>query len=241
MNNTCRSCKNVWNDINYNKYCPKCNSDDLQRSLFSDTKTYKETALKVPKPSESVMQLADKFVKNKRTVGIFARGRKCYGRNLPPKFYKKLIKTLRYMDYDVIWLGEKQSVIPCPVKDVIDFSRMEESKNLELLLAIVSKLCFTIQFWTASTRFSSMTETPWILFESPDQICGRGQEGIRIALTTDDNKKKIVLAHYLNVVNDLDLAIETVKRSIFEINNNNWETIVGMVDNKEIIQGMLKK
>jgi hypothetical protein len=41
----------------------------------------------------------------------------------------------------------------------------------------MTNLQFTIQFWTASTRLASMMGVPWILFESPDQIAGNGQEG----------------------------------------------------------------
>jgi hypothetical protein len=77
---------------------------------------------------------------------------------------------------------------------------MPESRDLELVLAIISHLKFTVQFWTASTRLASAMKVPWLLFESPNQIVGNGQEGIRIALTTDEDKKKLVLSNYFNVL-----------------------------------------
>ena len=108
-------------------------------------------------------------------------------------------------------------------------------------LAIISNLEFTVQFWTASTRLASMMGTPWILFESPDQIVGNGQEGKRIALTTDDNKKKLVLAHYFNVYENHDMALQILDKAINEIKNDNWNDIVGMVNEDKIVEGMLKK
>jgi hypothetical protein len=175
------------------------------------------------------------------SVGIFARGRKIYGRNLSSEFYVKLISTLEEMGYNPIWLGEKQSVQPCPVDHIVDFSRMEESRDLELTLAIMTNLQFTIQFWTASTRLASMMGVPWILFESPDQIAGNGQEGKRIALTTDYNKKKLVLAHYFSVVENHELALDVLKKAIKEMNEDNWEDILGLVEDQGIVSEMVQK
>ena len=187
------------------------------------------------------MQVAAKNYLKPNSVGIFARGRACYGRNLRPEFYVKLIDDLEKQGYSPIWLGEKQSVLPCPVDHIVDFSRLQESRNLELTLAIISQLKFTIQFWTASTRFASMMDTPWILFESPDQIVGHGQEGKRIALTTDNNKKKLILSQYHTVMENEDEAILVVNKAIDEINNDNWNDIIGLVDQPEIIKMMLLK
>ena len=86
----------------------------------------------------------------------------------------------------------------CPISQILaDYLKL---RDLELTLAIISQLSFTVQFWTASTRFASAMGTPWLLFESPDQICGNGQEGKRIALTSDPNKKKLVVSQFFNVL-----------------------------------------
>ena len=143
--------------------------------------------------------------------------------------------------YNPIWIGEKQSVMPCPVSHITDFSRMAESKDLELTLAIISQLEFTIQFWTASTRLASMVDTPWILFESPDQIVGRGQEGRRIALTTDSDKRKLVLSNFHTVVENEDKALEIVDKSIEEMKQKNWDDVIGLVDNIDVVKIMLEK
>ena len=123
----------------------------------------------------------------------------------------------------------------------MDFSSLAEARDLELTLAIISKLEFTIQFWTASTRLASMVGTPWILFESPEQIVGNGQEGMRIALTTDFNKKKLVLAQYKNLIEKEERAFFYVKQAIEEMKQDNWEDILGPVENYEVTKMMLQK
>lgn len=244
LGNTCRSCKHFWGEDGRVEVCAKCGGSDIERSLFGDIPNRRQEAVEVPRPKWAVVEQLKKDhpdLIRPNMVGIFARGRACYGRNLPPEFYTKLIRHLRLMNYEPIWLGEKQSVQPCPDPTVSDWSRMPESRDLEKTLAIISRCEFTIQFWTASTRLASMVGTPWILFESPDQIVGRGQEGMRIALTTEENKKKLVLAHYLNVLDDHDGTIKLVDRAVKEIHKNNWKDIVGMVENAEIVESMLTK
>jgi hypothetical protein len=88
---------------------------------------------------------------------------------------------------------------------------------------------------------ASLVGTPWILFESPDQLAGGGQEGIRIALTTDWDKKKIVLANYNDVLANQELALGLVQKSVEEIRNKDFSTIVGMVENKETVDEWMKK
>lgn len=237
MSVTCNNCKLVWGDAHFNKYCPTCKGEDIQQSIYGDVEAARKTVCRIPKPSQEKIKLAEKYTKE-NTVGIFARGRKCYGRNLTPEFYVTLISTFKEMGYNVIWLGEKQSTQPCPVNDVLDFSRMEESRDLELTLAIISKLKFTIQFWTASTRLASLVDTPWILFESPDQILANGQEGYRISLTTF-GRRKIVYSDFLNVYNDIPASIDVVKQAIGEINNNNWQDMIGLVGNEIAVKAMI--
>lgn len=235
---TCKDCNNCWSEES--SVCPKCNSSKIEYGLFSNIPFHKKFAIHVPRPCIRSQTKAKEYLKE-NSVGIFARGRACYGRNLRPEFYIKLISDLKNKGYNPIWLGEKQSVIPCPVEGILDFSRMPESRDLELTLSIISQLKFTIQFWTASTRLASMMDVPWILFESPDQIVGAGQEGKRIALTTNENKKKIILSQYCNVVENEDKALLLVDSAIEEINNNNWEDIIGMVEEPEVVKMMLLK
>lgn len=240
LGNTCFNCKNFWGETGHNLECPKCHSKNIDHGILNDVKKHKQFAVPIPAPKPKVFAQARKYLKP-NSVGIFARNRMCYGRNLPSEFYELLIKQLENQGYNPIWLGEKQSVLPCPVQHIIDFSRLPESKDLELTLAIIGQLKFTIQFWTASTRFASMMGVPWILFESPEQIVGIGQEGIRIALTTDDNRKKLVLSEYWNTVNDQSAALELVDQAIQEINQDNWNNIVGLVDDPSLVMSMLEK
>lgn len=241
LGHRCYDCDHYFMSHEYlNPKCPKCKSSNLSKPLFSDVQRHKKTALPLPEPSLKMIAEAKKYLKP-NSVGIFARGRTRYGRNLQPEFYVKLISLLEYMGYNPIWLGEKCSVLPCPVDHITDFSRLPESQNLELTLAIVKQLKFTIQFWTASTRLASMVKTPWILFESPDQLAGQGQEGIRIALTTDWDKKKIVLANYNDVFENHETALGLVQKSIEDIQSHDFSTIVGMVENDKTVNEWLSK
>lgn len=240
LGNTCRDCKNFFDDEDENCVCSKCKSSNIERSLLADIPYHKKFAIKIPRPSMSMLKKAEAYLKP-NSVGIFARGRVAYGRNLGPEFYVKLIKNLEDKGYNPIWLGEKQSVLPCPVDHIIDFSRLPEARNLELTLAIVSQLKFTVQFWTASTRLASMMDVPWILVESPDQIAGNGQEGKRIALTTDFNKKKILVCHYHSFKENEEKALNLVNQAIDEVNQDNWDDIIGLVDQPEFIKMLLSK
>lgn len=239
ITNRCYVCNKIWSGCQLEP-CPYCNSQNIKYGYFSNVPYHRLSALQIPRPSIKKLEEAKLYLK-KNPVGIFARARKMYGRNLPAQFYVKLISYLEKNGYSPIWLGEKQSTLPCPVDHIVDFSRMPESRDLELTLAIISNLKFTVQFWTASTRLASMMNVPWILFESPDQIVGVGQEGKRIGLTTDYNKKKLVLSHYCNVLEDHDQAINVLDRAIGEIKNNNWQEIIGMIENPETVELMLKK
>ena len=87
--NTCNDCKLFWGGTDYVEKC-KCGSENLTRSLFGDVPYWKNKAVRIPPPSEEKLVEADKYLKP-NSVGIFARGRKCYGRNLQPEFYKNLI------------------------------------------------------------------------------------------------------------------------------------------------------
>ena len=235
--NFCRTCGMFWHEWRKRSgECPKCKSTVIIRSMFTDIESYRKSACRLPRPSQKLLDWAAGLVKP-NTVGVFARNRKTYGRNLPPDFYVKLIQLLESLGYEVIWLGEAQSTQPCPLPHILDFSRMPESQELERTLAIVCNLSFTIQFWTASSRLSGMMGVPFLLFESPEQIypsysglCG-AQEGRRLDLTSF-GPKKVVLAHYMNAVENLDKTIEVAKQAIQEMQVGNYNDVFGMVQDE---------
>lgn len=240
----CSTCGNFWSEWRHNVgKCPRCKGTMIIESLFSNPKYHKTKAVRIPAPSKELQDWAGKLVGDKPVVGLFARGRKTYGRNLEPEFYVSLIQLLEQMGYGVVWLGEKQSTQACPVPHVLDFSRLPESRDLEKTLAIVSKCSFTIQFWTASTRLSGMLGVPFILFESPEQIYCTGlspaQEGKRLELASF-GPKKLVIAHYINVVEDTPKALSLVQRAVREIQDGDYEDIIGMVEQRESIENMQK-
>lgn len=237
VGNTCKRCGHLWGDTNEVQRCPQCESIDVVKALFADIRYWKPKMTPIPKPSMEKMEEAEKYLKipeGTRPVGVVARNRITYGRNLQPEFYVKLIHKLESMSYTPVWLGEKQSTLACPLPHITDFSRMPESRDLELTLAIIAKLEFTVQFWTASTRLAALVGTPFLIFESPDQLFGQGQEAFRLALTTT-GKKKLVLSHFLNVYNNNDAAIDLLGKSIKEIESGNWEDVIGMVDERDVV------
>lgn len=236
----CFNCRLFYNTVYldglYEKNtCPQCNSDNILNPILGDVAYWKPRAVRIPSPNDNKLKEVGKYL-GKNPVAIFARGRKCYGRNLQPEFYVGLIKLLRDMNYDPIWLGEKVSTIPCPVDDVLDFSRMEESKDLESTFAIIKQCKFTVQFWTASSRLAGLMGVPYLLFESPDQIWGRGQEGIRRNLC-DFGPRKLSINHYLNVYQNNEKALDIVKKCIQDIEIGNYEDHIGLVD-EEVVARM---
>lgn len=240
VGNICRTCGHFWGDIKRIEECCKCNSTDVVRSIFGDTDFYKKHAVRIPVPSEDKIAKAKEYL-GPNPVGIFARNRSTYGRNLDIEFYSLLIKRLEKMGHTPIWLGEKQSTYPCPEKHIIDMSRREEAKDLELTLAIISKLEFTVQFWTASTRLAAVMGVPYLLFESPEQVWGdTGQEGYRINLSTFGSRK-ICISHFLNVQENHAAGIDLVQRCIREMKEDNYKDVVGMVDNSKMVKIMQKK
>lgn len=244
MNNCLQEkCNHIWKhtwdkNINGVLRCPSCGSLEVERCLFANIARFKKMGVLIPDPSEAKMTIAKSYL-GPRPVGVVARNRKTYGRNLPVEFYSKLLDELKGMGYTPIWLGEKQTTLECPHKDVIDISRSPEAQDLEFTLALVKQMEFTIQFWTASTRLAAITGTPYLVFESPDQLYGMGQEAYRLALCTT-GKKKIVLCHYLRALDDCDGTIECTKKAINEMRMGNWKDMIGLVDRPMIVQGMIK-
>jgi hypothetical protein len=234
--NRCNTCKKVFNINEGTDKCPVCGSEDILKALFSDVNFWKKLAIKVPSPSKEATSKIEKYLKP-NMVGIFARGRSTYNRNLQPDFYEKLIYLLEKMGYNPIWLGEKQSTQPCPVDHIVDFSRMPESRDLEQTLAIVSKCEFTIQFWTASTRLAGIMGVPYLLFESPDQIFGNGQEGYRRNLC-DFGLRKLCISHFINVYENHEKALEVVQQCIKEMENGDYKDVFGLIDRQEVVEEM---
>jgi predicted Zn-ribbon and HTH transcriptional regulator len=218
--------------------CPRCKSSNILNPIFGDVNYWKPRAVRIPEPSLSKQQSVKKYL-GEKPVAIFARARKCYGRNLQPSFYEGLIALLRSKGYDPIWMGEKVSTLPCPVSDVIDFSRMDESKDLESTFAIIKQCKFTVQFWTASSRLAGLMGVPYLLFESPDQIWGYGQEGIRRNLC-DFGPRKLSINHYLNVYQNNEKGLKIVKENIEEMEEGNWDDHIGLVED-EIVRKMKKE
>ena len=212
--------------------CIRCGSKNLLSPIFGDVAYWKPRALRLPRPSEDKLESVKKHLKP-RSVGVFARARKCYGRNLQPEFYEGLVSLLRGRGYEPIWLGERESTLACPVPDVVDFSRMDEARDLESTLAIISQCDFTVQFWTASTRLAGLMGVPYLLFESPDQIWGNGQEGIRRNLC-DFGKRKLSINHYLNVYRDNASGLKIVEECIGEMESGNYEDHMGLVDSSVV-------
>lgn len=226
----CKSCRKFWGSVNHVEKCPYCKSADVLQSVFGDIHAARESVVRIPTPSEDKMELARTYIDD-NSVGVFARGRKCYGRNLQPEFYENLIRLLESMGYTPVWLGEKASTQSCPLDHILDFSRMPEARDLELTLAITKQLKFTVQYWTASTRLAGIMGTPYLLFESPDQIWGNGQEGFRRNLC-DFGPSKLAICHYLNVRNNTRAGIALTQRCIREMEENNYDDVFGLLDSK---------
>lgn len=229
----CFDCRLFYNTVYANgRYegnrCVRCGSSNILPPIFGNVAYWKPRAVRLPPPSEEKMVSVSRHLSG-RPVGVFARARKCYGRNLQPNFYVGLVEMLRSRGYEPVWLGEKESTLACPVADVVDFSRMDESRDLESTLAIITKCEFTVQFWTASSRLAGLMGVPYLLFESPDQIWGAGQEGIRRNLC-DFGPRKLSINHFLNVYNDNSAGLDVVSQCLDEMAVGNYADHMGLVD-----------
>lgn len=220
--------------------CIRCRKHHNRVGFYNEVQTAKRTLAVWPKtPSAEKLAYVDRYLKP-NSVGVTARFRTCYGRNLPKEFYESLILRLESMGYNPIWIGEKETTLRSPFERITDFAASEDARDLETTLALVSKLKFTIQYWTASTRLAGLVGTPYVLFESPDQIWGVGQEGIRLNLCTK-GKGKLVLAHYVNVRDDHKQAIDLSEKAIREVLESNYEPLIGMVESDTVIADLREK
>jgi hypothetical protein len=235
----CGNCKAFYCSLEPMERCEKCGSRNMEQSLFADIKGWRERVKPIPLPSYQKLKIASEYL-GPNPVAVFARGRKTYGRNLPPEFYVELLKDIESIGCTPIWMGEKQSTLPCPVSHVLDYSRLPEARDLELTLAIISQCLFTIQFWTASTRLAAMTKTPFLLFESPDQIMGLGQEGYRLQLTTF-GFRKLVFSDFINSLDNLPQMLNVAGQAMRQFLQGDARDCIGILQDKNQFNAMFKK
>lgn len=240
MQSECMDCGKKFGSRTKKTLCIRCHGQNIYHSMFADPLRHRN----LWKPLSDINQKAKEWaesVSKPNMVGIFARNRKAYGRNLPITFYQNLVKGLIKIGYMPIWLGEKCSVHDCP-DGALDFSNIPEARDLENIIALVSRCKFTIQFWTASTRISFESKCPFILIESPDQLFGAGQEGIRLDLLDVDNiPKKIILSNYKKVVENIETFNSIILRGITELNDKNYDEIIGLVDDHDFVKNLMNK
>lgn len=240
MLSECRDCNSSWKEDDRQQKCRACGSDNIRKALFYDMPNCWQDVVVPPSPSKENRLWAKKQLPS-NAVGVFARSRKCYGRNLPKDFYENLVIKLRSMGYEPVWLGEPSTTAPAPFDDVLDFSRRTEQRDMEKTVAMIGEMKFTVQFWTASTRLAAIAGTPYLLFESPDQIWGQGQEGFRLELITRGGPRKLVANDYVLVAENQNLGLEIFERSVREIENGNFDDSIGLVSDVEEVERMMNQ
>lgn len=219
-----------------NQNCQKCGTKFMEPGIFTRINEAKREACWLPDPSPEKMERARKYLP-KNAVGITARHRKTWGRNLDPIFYERLVYLLEDMGYNPVWIGEKVTILPCPFKRIVDYSSSEDAKDLETTLALVKQMKFTVQFWTASSRLAGLMGTPFCIFESPDQLFGTAQEGQRLNLLTR-GRKKVVVSHYRNCQGNHTGTLDLVREAVIGIEEGNFEDLIGLVEDKDHIRRM---
>jgi len=237
---SCMNCKKFGESNSNIKFCIKCFSDNIKPSLFYNEKVFHSLYNDLPEVSNEAVEYANRIIPD-NSVGIFARNRSAYGRNLSGEFYKKLIKLIKDLGYNPIWLGEPCSTLPCPDSEILDLTKDKNVYDLEKTIAILKKCKFTVQFWTASTRLSMIAKTKYVLIESPDQIYGHGQEGQRLKLFNKDKSlQKLLLCNYTAFVSDIDKSLNIIKDSIEKfMNEKDNSIVVGSVDDQYYVKGLI--
>ena len=233
ISNVCKKCFNSWKGESL--ICGKCGSNEITHPLF-DRVENKKFLRSIPKPKKEIIDRVREHIPD-NSVAVFARNRKTYGRNLPKSFYYNLNNLIKDKGYTPIYLGENSSSLN--MEGCVDFSAMPMVQDLSFTLAVLSCIKFSVQFWTASTRLSSIVNTPFVLVESVDQIALRGQEGLRIAATSCFNKKKIILCNYLSFLEDLKSGLDTVEAAINEVELDNWDYVTDLVGDKKMVYSLL--
>lgn len=205
--------------------CILCGKEYPMEGFFNNPLESRKKVKWISSISENALDNVKDFI-GENTVGICARNRVTYDRNLDINFYKKLIVELEDQGYDITWFGEKISTHECPFSRVKNFRDSELSNNLENTLALISKMKFTIQCYTASTRLSALVGTSYILVESPGQLWSEGQEGIRLNMISRNNKNKIIASNFKTSYENNDYLLSLIKRGIEELNMENYSDII---------------
>jgi hypothetical protein len=200
----CKNCQTKFVNSSRIAACKKCGSEELMQSVLGDTTYHKKNYMPINFDFSGYENWLNEVADGK-CIGIFARNRKTYGRNLPAEFYQVLCNGLVEKGYKILWLGEKESTLPCIDDTFFDFTTSKFVDDIYACHGLVSRCKATFQAWTASTRLAQATNTPYCLVESYDQIFGMGQEGKRINLLTKDmSKKKIIFANYRTVMENIE-------------------------------------
>lgn len=227
VTSTCLNCNNEFQVATGNISCMNCGSTNIKKSLFQGATEYKLFVKNLPKPRSRYHEILENIMPN-NCVALFARNRKTYGRNFSEEHYKKIIDILNDIGYNVVLLGEPVSSLNFYHPNVVNLLNHKLAGDLEFAFAVIERCMFSVQLYTASTRISSLMEIPYILVESPDQLYGRGQEGIRLSLTTKDVKnKKLILSNYINTLENFDkflLVFETALKNF--IYDKNYHDVV---------------
>ena len=241
MEAKCLECGKTFGSRDARQVCPVCFKQNIRQSFFSAPENNRKHFVPLPKPPIAALEWAEKN-KMPRMVGIFARARKAYGRNLSKEFYVDLIRDLQTKGFNPVWMGEKQSVYPCPVDDILDLTETPDSRNLENIIAFLRHFEFTIQFWTASTRLSLAANCPFLLVESPDQLFGAGQEGLRLRLlSVKSTKQKIVLCNYKKVCENMNQFNSIIHEGIDELCRSDTSFKIGLVDDPDYVQNLIDR
>ncbi len=237
----CKNCKKAFINVKKVVACEFCGSTEVVNSILADTDFHKLRYRGLYVNFGKYKDLLKEVCKDKN-VGVFARNRVTYGRNLPVEFYKIFCDKLQRKNYNIFWLGEKISALPCPDTSYFDFTTSEFADDVHACLALVSQCKGTFQAWTASTRFAQAVNTPYVLVESFDQIFGFGQEGKRIKLLTPDMKtKKIIFSNYNTAVKDVRYFADLCYDQFIDfIENKNYIDVVGAMESKDYYDELLK-
>jgi hypothetical protein len=235
----CNDCKKTNEHPHRVSVCGNCLGKNVKQSLFYDIERFHSLYVDLPEVNQNSIEYAkEKVLEN--SVAIFARNRKAYGRNLTKGFYIKLINLLKKQGYNPIWMGENCSSLECPVDNIIDLTK-EENSDMEKTIAILKNCKFSIQFWTASTRLSMIAGIKFILIESTDQIYGHGQEGQRLKLFNKNKKlQKLLLCNYNSFVEKENESLEFIERCIDDfVKNDDSSDLIGTVDNEQYVRGLI--
>lgn len=236
LTSVCLNCDQDFVASNNDITCMHCGSQKTRKSLFQGYKEYKKHIKYLPVISSKYANEAYNIIPS-NSVALFARNRKTYGRNFDEAHYQKIVDFLNDMGYNVVLLGEPVSSLSFKHSNVLNLLNHKYAGNLEFAFSVVDRCKFSLQFYTASTRISSLLRKKFVLVESPDQIYGRGQEGVRLALMTmNESDKKLILSNYINTLENFDNFLIVLQNSIYEfIENNNYKDVFYKCENTKNI------